>query len=802
MTSALDCFHCGEPVPKGVNLTVEIDLIKQPMCCIGCQSVAQAIVDAGAGAFYQQRSTTGIEFERLEALKPWADMLGEADWVERHVRPVSATDSLVETTLAIEGLRCGACAWLIEKALGQVPGVHRVRANASTERLMIQWNPTTVSLAQIAQRISAIGYAVLPISSAPLEERRRQEDRTALRRLFVAGLSAAQIMMYAYPEYLEGDSLDNDIRTLMRTASMAITVPVMVYSATPFFDSARRAIAQGRINMDVPVSLGLWIAFISSMLAWWAGTGEVYFDSVSMFVFLLLGGRWIERRVRAKASAQRERIATALPALAQRISAPTGIVPAWRLIPGDRICVKSGERIPADGLLESAETDIDASWINGEALPRRIRAGQRLPEGAINLGPEIMMQVEVRVSEGTLARLSQLAEAAAADRPQWIEWADQLGARFTAAILVISVLLTLIFIMNGATTTVWLPALISVLVVTCPCALSLAGPTAYAAALAKLLERGVAVSNATSLERLLNVTDVVFDKTGTLTDPATSRVDMVFGAPQDQEIACGLAKSSTHPLALAMSRMPLPTSTEQPIMTQITQHAGLGISGRLRGREVRLGSLHFANMHEASIHANRYDACNVFLSIDGSIRAGFLITDTPRPDAQGLIRQLQQQGKRIWCASGDRRNRVDKLAVALGLEQSHAFAEQTPAMKQSFVAKRQSEGAIVAMIGDGHNDAPVLAQADVSIAMQGAAPLAQQKADIYCLTPGLGGVVLAMDTARKSRIILRQNLSWAVLYNIVAIPFAASGLITPLIASIGMAASSLLVVLNSSRLLR
>jgi len=255
-------------------------------------------------------------------------------------------------------------------------------------------------------------------------------------------------------------------------------------------------------------------------------------------------------------------------------------------------------------------------------------------------------------------------------------------------------------------------------------------------------------------------------------------------------------------LALAISRMPMRASAKQPIVTQITQHAGLGISGHLGGREVRLGSFHFVSMHQDLQHEEWRDKCNVFLSIDGSVQAGFLITDTPRPEARGIIQELQQQGKTIWCASGDRRDRVDALAVSLGLKEFSAFAEQSPAMKQSFVAKRQSEGAIVAMVGDGHNDAPVLAQADVSIAMQGAAPLAQQKADIYCLTPGLSGVALAINTARKSRIILRQNLGWAVLYNLVAIPFAAAGLITPLVASIGMAASSLLVVLNSSRLLR
>lgn len=803
MRPTLSCFHCGEPVPVGTDFQVEIEGKKQPMCCIGCQSVAQAIVAAGAQAFYSQRTGPGLDAQRLEELSPWTDLLDDQDWTQRHVHQASAEHQLLETTLAIEGLRCGACAWLIEKTLGHTPGVRAARANASAERLFLRWDPTVAPLSAIAKRVLAIGYAVLPISSAPIEASRKQADRKALRRLFIAGLSAAQIMMYAYPEYMEGGGLEDDIRSLMRTASMLITLPVMAYSATPFFDSARRALAQGRLNMDVPVSLGLWIAFIASLWSWWTNSGEVYFDSVSMFVFLLLGSRWIEGRVRAKTSAQRQRLATALPSLAHRISPDPGSVAAWNLRCGDTIAVKSGERIPADGLLQSRETDVDASWLTGESLPVRVQQGERLTEGAINLGPEIEVLIDTKVAEGTLSRLSQLAEAAAADRPHWVAWADQIGARFTAALLIISAAVTAAFMYSGAPAAVWLPALIAILVVTCPCALSMAGPAAYAAALARLLEQGVAVANATTLERLLRVTDVVFDKTGTLTDPAGSSVKMMFGSTQDQQLAQQLAAASTHPLAKAIATMAPAAAQTAVMLSSITQHAGLGLSAQRGDTVIRLGSLSFTGQGQsAAIAENLCKACTVFLSINGIITAGFSITDQPRPEAATLLAQLRAQGKTIWCASGDREDRVQHLAHAIGIDANHALAEQTPDMKQAFVAQCQREGRIVAMIGDGHNDAPVLAQADVSLAMQGAAPLAQQKADVYCLRPGLSGVALAMQTAHRARLILRQNIIWAVAYNLVAIPFAAAGLITPLLASVGMAASSLLVVLNSSRLLR
>lgn len=804
------CFHCGEVIPKGSDFSVVIQNQIQPMCCIGCRAVAQSIVNAGAASFYEQRTGPSLEFSHLQALRPWTDLFEDPAWAAQHVRAVHDSQALLEATLAIAGLRCGACAWLIEKTLGQLAGVSRVRANASTERLFVQWEPAQTSLGTIGQHVMAIGFAALPISSAPIEASRRQAERKALQRMFVAGLSAAQIMMYAYPEYLEGGDLESDIRSLMRTASMLITVPVMLFSATPFFDSARRALAQRRLNMDVPVSLGLVIAFGASLWAWWTNSGEVYFDSVSMFVFLLLISRWVETQVRNKASAQRARIATAAPTLAHRLRPDPGTVAAWNLRPGDTIAVRSGERLPADGILVSPHTDLDTSWLTGESLPVRFQQYAALSEGSINLGPGIEVRIHLKPSEGTLTRLSQLAEAAAADRPNWVAWADHIGAKFTAALLLLSGAITLGSIGLGSQTTTWLPALISVLVVTCPCALSMAGPTAYAAALARLLGRGIAVSNAAAIEKLTTVSDIVFDKTGTLTAPAAAAVKPVFGVVADQQLAQRIAAHSTHPLANAIARMSITTSLPAstgidscgPLLTEITQLAGLGLSARQGESIIRLGSLSFVTQGvPVAIDDTQRNACAVFLSIDGQLKAGFSVTDQPRPEAAELIRELKRRGIAIWCLSGDRPHRVQALAQSIGIASKHALAEQTPELKRAFVARLQQEGRRVIMVGDGHNDAPVLAQADLSIAVQGSAALAQQKADVYCLTPGLDHVRRALDAARQTRRVLRQNIGWALAYNLIAIPFAAVGMMSPLMASVGMAISSLVVVLNSARLL-
>lgn len=804
--NADNCFHCGEPVPEGSLWQVAIKGQSRRMCCIGCQSIAQAIVDAGATSYYDQRTDHALDIKTLESLAPWTSLLDDPDWTAQHV---STSDQQAQTTLVIEGLRCGACAWLIEKILIQAPGVINARANATNARLALTWDPQQTSLSAIAERVSKIGYALLPIGSAPLETSRRQSDRLALRRLFVAGLSSAQIMMYAYPEYLEGGALDGDIRSLMRTASMLITVPVMVYSATPFFESAWRMLKQRRLGMDVPVSLGLWIAFIASMWAWWTNDGEVYFDSVSMFVFLLLGSRWIEARIRARTSAQRERLATAIPVLAHRIAPNPGDVAAWTLRPGDRVLVKSGDRIPADGVLLSALTDVDNAWLTGESLPVPIRSGERVNEGAINLGPEIELRIDTAVADGTLSRLSQLAEQAAADRPDWVNWADRLGARFTAGILLLTAGLIAGSIAMGLTTQEWLPSVITVLVVTCPCALSMAGPAAYAAALARLLESGVAISSAQTLERLTAITDVIFDKTGTLTEPMQSRVVMHWGDATLWPTVLAIASESRHPIAMAIASA-AQTAVQNanarsaiPRVEATQQHAGLGVSGQIQGQQVRLGSARFVDptgRHSAQIDA--FSQCTVFLAIDNQVLAGFEVLDHPRSDAMRSIETLNADHKTVWCLSGDRQDRVSHFASQINLPKDRAVAQATPDAKQAFVKTQQAQGKRVLMVGDGLNDAPVLAQADVSIAVKSAAPLARQKADIYLLREGLDGVTQSLFVARQAKRILNQNLAWALAYNIIAIPFAAAGLISPLVASIGMAASSLLVVLNSSRLLK
>lgn len=790
------------------------------MCCPGCQAVAQAIVQAGAEQYYRQRTQDALEPDRLQKLAPWADLLEDPAWTARHVqeRPVgtgAASAVMKEATLAIEGLRCGACAWLIEKILLALPGVAQVQANPVTARLRLVWDPLQTSLKAMTHALLAYGYAALPIGSTGLEASRREAERQQNRRLFVAGLGWAQVMMLAMPEYVAAGPIDPEHLDLLRGASLVITLPVLLYSGAPFWRSALTVMAQGRLNMDVPITLGLWLAFIGSVFGLFAQAEHVYFESVTMFLFFVLVARHLEARIRRRTLQRREQLALDPPALAYRLSPLAETVPPWRLSVGDRIRVPSGERFPADGRLESLTTDLDLSSLTGELKPVTRMRGEVCPEGAINLGAESVAVVVSDSASGSLARLAQLAESAAAQRPRWTDWADAIAAKFTIGVLIVALTSLGWGLMAGESFSEWLPRIVAILVVSCPCALSVAGPSAYAASLARLLERGVAISEPDTLEKAWTLQHLVFDKTGTLTEPQASSVQVHWmEVPEDRQseawaLVAAVTAESHHPLARAMhaaARAALPDAQQiadvAGRLTDAVQRAGLGLEARYKERPVRLGSAGFVGLLGAQPESPTLGPANLFLSLDGQVIAAFWLGDTLRPEAPEIVQSLIRRGITPWIFSGDDPSRVGAIADRLGIPRAQARGGLTPEAKKQEVAQLQSSGARVAMVGDGLNDAPVLAQADLSFAVSGSAPLAQQRADAYLIAPGLTGLDRFFGLARRTRAILKQNVFWAIGYNVLAIPFAAVGLVPPVWAAIGMAGSSLLVMANAARLLR
>jgi Cu2+-exporting ATPase len=807
--AGLRCFHCGEPVPPKTNWTARIDGIDQPMCCLGCQAVAQAIVEAGAQVYYKQRTVTGVDQQMLEKLSPWATLIDDPAWTARHVQTSEVGQTIATTTLAIEGLRCGACAWLIESILTKTPGVVSAQANASTARLTLRWRPQTTNLKTLAQQLLRYGYAMLPIGSTELEQQRQSQTRTNNRRLFVAGLAAAQVMMLATPEYTAFDDLEPSTINMLRLAALVITLPTLVYAGTPFFTSALRALRLRRVNMDVPISIGLLLAFFGSVAASWLQARHVYFDSVCMFLFFVLGARSIEQLITKRALAKRERLALQTPLLAHRLSPEPGQVPAWQLRPGDVISVASGQAFAADAELINHRTELDLSSLTGELTPVHQAVGQRCPEGAINLGVQVQARVLTDAAAGSLARLSQLAEQAAAQRPQWTQWADRVASHFTVGLLTLGVVVLSLHLLAGHPVEVWLPTLVAVLVVSCPCALSVAGPAAYAAALAGLLERGVVLANPSVLQTGWRLTDVVFDKTGTLTQPADAQI--VSSSQAYWPLLAALTRHNHHPLAQAIYRQAMRSKAQtdvEPPLEHIQAMAGLGISAQLSAeggpaQQVRLGSASFVAPEAQSEDARHLlnSEASVFLAIDDRLVAALHFEDTPRGDSASVLSGLRSQGLQTWLMSGDTPGRVNRLGQTLGFDANHVFSACSPQQKQDRLKSLQANGRVLAMVGDGINDAPVLAQADLSIAVAGSAPLALQRADCYLLSPDLKGVSLLLETAAKTRVILRQNIAWAIGYNLLAIPAAALGYLPPVWAALGMASSSLIVMLNAARLL-
>jgi Cu2+-exporting ATPase len=834
MTLSQRCYHCNEPVPAKGLWSACVLGEDRPMCCAGCQAVAQAIVASGGESYYAQRTSTGLDPKQLERLSAWAELLEDPAWTGRHIQTVTSriqipghapanqdTDQS-ETTLAIEGLRCGACAWLIESVLSQTPGVVHARANASTARLRLRWNPKLTGLNALSQSLLKLGYAAVPLGASQLEEQRRRQEKLENRRLFIAGLGWAQVMMLALPEYLHGNQIEADALLTLRLASLALCLPVLLYSGSGFFQSAFMAVRQGRLNMDVPISIGLLLAFLGSLYGLWAQASAVYFESVTMFLFLVLGARRIESEIRRRTMRRREELSLEPPVLAHRLEPDPGDCPPWKLKDGDLIRVPSGVCLPADIELLRATTELDISSLTGEPHPVSKQSGDFCPEGAINLGPELQGRVQGSGAQGSLARLSQLAEAAAAERPQWSYWADRIATKFTLGILSIASASIAWAVVFQEPLDQWLPRLIAILVVSCPCALSVAGPAAYAASLARLLEKGVAVSSPDSLAKGWALKTLAFDKTGTLTEPESSSVvmkQMGNKAYTDAEIwrlVAQLTENSHHPLANALFRAsgsrlggtdPGKDRSAPPGLQAIEQKPGLGMQGQMaNGKQIRLGSASFAQVSrpvsaiaQGSEHG---EAASLYLGIEGELLAGFWLNDQPRADAQATLATLTELGLDLRVLSGDRNERVSALAKALGIASSKAIGELGPEAKLDWLRQLQRTGITVGMVGDGINDAPVLAQADLSIAVSSSAPLAKQRADVYLLRPGLLGVAGFVATAQRTKIILNQNIAWAIGYNLTAIPLAALGIIGPAWAAIGMASSSLFVMANAARLLR
>jgi Cu2+-exporting ATPase len=808
MTELAPCYHCGQPAVDGARWQARIRGEARTMCCPGCAAAAQAIADAGLDDYYGSR--TGFAAPAGDA--------GPAGDPALLLYDEMGLDG--DAVFTVEGMRCAACVWLIERRVAALPGVKSSVLNVATERLHVCWDSAACKPSDILAALRAIGYAAYPYDATRHGARIERERKSLMRRLFVAGLSMMQVMMYAFPVYLATDgTMDADMRALMGWASFLLTLPAVSYCAWPFMRGAWLDLRRGLPGMDVPVALGILAAFAGSAVSLVRGQGEVWFDSITMFVFLLLGSRWLELDARRKAARAMESLQHAAPATAMRMpgwpaSCDTETVAASRLRPGDVILVPPGQTAAADGVILDGRADVDLALLTGQSRPRAMGPGDALPGGAVLAGAgsaaavqALTVRVTSSAADSLLAMLVRLSERAGQDKPKLAQWADRVGAWFVAVLLVLTVA---VFAFWHAVdpARAW-PAAIAVLVVSCPCALSLATPTALAAALERLLRHGVLAVKPHVLETLERATHVVFDKTGTLTRGRPVLRETValnlLDAANCLRIAAALEAGSAHPLAQAL-REALARAGQAALAADSVDHAiGQGIEGRVAGVHYRLGSAAFvAGLAGGTAPTGSSPGASaVWLGSRGRWLARFDLADELRPEAPALVRGLQARGKTVLLLSGDEEDAVRDVAARLGIRD--ARGRQLPEDKLAAVRALQADGAVVAMVGDGINDAAVLGGADVSFAMGQGAQLAQLHADCVLLDRDDAGLAPFGEAIRTADACVRticQNLGWAMLYNLVAIPAAASGQLDPWLSGLGMAGSSALVVLNALRLRR
>ena len=703
---------------------------------------------------------------------------------------------------AVEGIRCAGCARTIEKAVRALPGIDGVNVNAATARVTVNWQGRATTLPKILHAVNDAGFKTLPLAGAEASTRFRAEQRAALKRVGFASLGMMQSMMYLGALYGASDITPN-MAQLMAIAGMIIVTPVLFYSGAPILLGALRDLTQRRVSMDVPVALALLLAWAPSVVNTFRGSGEVYFDSVGMFLFFLTAGRFIEMSVRHRGATSAEALARSLPAVVWRLrdDGAREQTTAGQLAPGDRFTVPKGGVIPVDANLagDSAAALLDESLLTGESATVRRNAGEPIRGGSVNVGEPLALVTVHSVGKSTLASIVALQERARTERPRLVRLADRAASWFVGVILVLA-LVTAVMWWNVDPARAF-PAVLAVLVVTCPCALSLATPVALAAATTSLSRLGVLVTRADAIERLARIDTVVLDKTGTLTLPSTgiTEVKLLNGHSREEAlaIAAALERDCAHPLAAAFRAH----QSADVRATDVREEAGAGVEGTIDEVRWRLGTREFVDGLAAGnvvVPLRRADERLLYLGCRQGVVAAFRVGTPLRPEARRAIDALRGQGLDVVIASGDHQDAVHEAGRALGITRTHA--RLSPHDKIWLLDDLRTRGHRAFVIGDGINDGPVLASAEVSCAMGQGSAIAHSAADLLLVNENLEVLPQAVKVARNAMRVVRQNLAWSLVYNFSAVPAAALGLISPWLAALGMSMSSLAVVLNARRL--
>ncbi|WP_261881535.1 heavy metal translocating P-type ATPase [Vibrio pelagius] len=782
------CYHCGEDVPAETDFKVEILGSIRPMCCPGCETVAQTIVDSGLVSYYQYRTAPA---EKADLVPEQLLALSHYDNEDVQLEFVRNSENTSEVTLSLEGVSCAACAWLIEKQVSSQDGVYGIRVNTTTNRALLSWDNTKTKLSELLSAIHTLGYKAAPFEADKQEAAYHRSMKNYLYRLGVAGLATMQVMMLAVALYLEVfGNLEPEFKHYFRWVSLIFATPVLLYSALPFYINAWRSIKGRTLGMDVPVSIALLFAYVASLVATVTEQGEVFFESISMFTFFLLLGRFLEMRARRKAAAASGNLLKLVPAMATTLDGEQ--IPVKTLKVGDKIRVLPGEHIPADGIVLSGRVHIDESMLTGESIHVVKNQGDSVFAGTLNGDESFELEVKSSKADSVISNIVRLQDEAQLSKPRIAEIADIVARYFVAVILVISFGTWLYWHQTRPEDAFWI--MLSVLVATCPCALSLATPTAITCSTSRMGNFGILLRKGHVFETLCKVNHLIIDKTGTLTegDIRISQTETHAELDKDTclQIAASLEQHANHPIAKAFKAF----ESDDVKVESVNNVIGSGITGEWNGHKVAIGSSEFILGQAQNAQSN-----GIYLSLDEKHIATFVYEDPIRKESIEFIQKFKEAGIKTTLLTGDSLVNAKPVAEEIGI--TDIVANAKPEDKLAYLNSRDDKD-ITMMVGDGINDAPILAGAHLSVAMGGGTDVAKASADMVLLGDKLDRLLQSRKLALKTRKIIRENLAWSLGYNLLILPLAVAGLVAPYIAVVGMSASSIIVVSNSLRLLK
>jgi len=798
------CYHCDEAIPRGFNAVLTILGEDKKFCCYGCLAIAETIVSGGLENFYQHRTKASEKPDSLsqsqqDEIHLYDDKTLQEDFVE-------TIDGISETHLSIGSITCAACIWLLEREINSLDGIKQFSINHTNHRAALSWNDAQCSLSTVLLKVRKLGYKARPYQDDLVKRQAKLDKRISIFRIAVAGIATMQNMMFSLPLYLGSESsIDSEFVALFRWVSLIMCTPVVFFSALPFLKAALRDIRTRHLTMDLPVSLAILAAYTASTYITVFSSShlesDVYFDSVAMFTFFLLLGRFFEMQTRHKHLNSDADFNQLLPATA-RVKTADGEIskPAHKIEVGDILIINQGEIAPADGIVLEGQSRFDESALTGEFLPINKTIGSVVNGGTANVENTILIATTSTPKHSRVSAIIRMLDQAHHEKPQTVQLADIVASYFVAFVLISATIAGVFwyFIEPEAVFT----TVLSILVVTCPCALSLATPTAMTSVNTFLRSKGLLIAKSHTLEAMSNTTDIIFDKTGTLTEGKLqlSSTNTFNGANKSitLTIAAALESHSRHPIASAFKHY------FKESANKVETTLGYGLQGSFEGKSYRLGNLSFAlNNTPAKDKISESHGVHIFLSElseskQYTLLAQFELSDTLREESLSCVKAFQAQGIQVHILSGDHLNSVQHIAQQLGIK--HIQAAQSPEQKLYYVRKLQQENKEVAMVGDGINDLPVLSGARLSIAMGGASDITKLNSDAVLLNSHMSILNLAFQSADRARKVIKQNMVWAIGYNLLMLPLAAMGLVPPYFAALGMSLSSLIVVFNSLRL--